>query len=282
MNKKELSQFIAQKRLAAGYTQKQLAELLYVDHSTVSKWERGLSYPDITLISKICGLLSISEHEFLTACDDTQARKEKKEARRWRGLKKGFQLAFAGGYLCALIPCFICNLAVDHTLSWFWIVFSALLLGACITNLPFLLAKQSKHTLLFTSLAVAAATFLLLAVCAWQTGGDWLLAIAYPVTGLCFGGYFAVLALCRYLPTNWWLKIGLSLLVLAVVLLAGMIWGNPGTGYSWQDYFNLMDWSNTGILANKITFWALLAAGAAGTVIGGIKQVCHGFDRQSK
>lgn len=97
MNKKEFSQFIAQKRLAAGYTQKQLAELLYVDHSTVSKWERGLSYPDITLISKICGLLSISEHEFLTACGDTQARKEKKEARRWRGLKKGFQLAFAGG-----------------------------------------------------------------------------------------------------------------------------------------------------------------------------------------
>lgn len=86
----------------------------------------------------------------------------------------------------------------------------------------------------------------------------------------------------RYLPTNWWLKIGLSLLVLAAVLLAGMIWGNPDTGYSWQDYFNLMDWSNTGILANKITFWALLAAGAAGTVIGGIKQVCHGFDRQSK
>lgn len=282
MNKKEFSQFIAQKRLAAGYTQKQLAELLYVDHSTVSKWERGLSYPDITLISKICGLLSISEHEFLTACDDTQARKEKKEARRWRGLKKGFQLFFAGGYLCALIPCFICNLAVDHTLSWFWIVFSALLLGACITNLPFLLAKQSKHTLLFTSLAVTAATFLLLAACAWQTGGDWLLAIAYPVARLCFGGYFAVLALCRYLPTNWWLKIGLSLLVLAAVLLAGMIWGNPGTGYSWQDYFNLMDWSNTGILANKITFWALLAAGAAGTVIGGIKQVCHGFDRQSK
>ncbi len=43
MNKKEFSQFIAQKRLAAGYTQKQLAELLYVDHSTVSKWERGVS-----------------------------------------------------------------------------------------------------------------------------------------------------------------------------------------------------------------------------------------------
>ncbi len=41
MNKKEFSQFIAQKRQAAGYTQKQLAEQLYVDHSTVSKWERG-------------------------------------------------------------------------------------------------------------------------------------------------------------------------------------------------------------------------------------------------
>lgn len=281
MNKKEFSQFIAQKRLAAGYTQKQLAQLLYVDHSTVSKWERGLSYPDITLISKICSLLSISEHEFLTACDDTQARKEKKEARRWRGLKKGFQLFFAVGYLCTLIPCFICNLAINHTLSWFWIVLSALLLGACITNLPFFLAKQSKHTLLFTSLAVTAATFLLLAICAWQTGGNWLLTIAYPVAGFCFGGYLAVLALCRYLPANWWLKIGLSLLVLAAVLLVGSIWGNPGAN-SLEHYFNLIDWSNIQALGNKITFWALLVSGAVATVIGGIKQIFHGFGKQSR
>ena len=222
------------------------------------------------MISKTCSLLSISEHEFLTACDDSQARREKKEARRWRGLKMGFQLFFAAGYLCALIPCFICNLAVDHTLSWFWIVLAALLLGACVTNLPFLLAKRCKHPLLFTSLAVAAATFLLLAVCAWQTGANWLLTIAYPVAGLCFGGYFAILALCRYLPANWWLKIGLSLLVLAAVLLAGMVWGNPAAN-SLEHYFNLTDWSNTGILANKITFWALLAAGAVGTVIGLIR-----------
>lgn len=281
MNKKEFSQFIAQKRLAAGYTQKQLAELLYVDHSTVSKWERGLSYPDITLISKICGLLSISEHEFLTACDDTQARKEKKEARRWRGLKKGFQLVFAAGYLCALIPCFICNLAIDHTLSWFWIVLSALLLSACVTNLPFVLAKHCKHTLLFTSLAVTAATFLLLTVCAWQTGGNWLLTIAYPVAGFCFGGYLAVLGLCRYLPANWWLKVGLSLLVLAAVLLVGMVWGNPGTS-SWQDYFNLMNWSNTVILANKITFWVMLVSGIVTAIVGGIMQICHGTGSKSE
>lgn len=79
MNKKEFSQFIAQKRLAAGYTQKQLAELLYVDHSTVSKWERGLSYPDITLISKICGLLSISNTNSSPPATTPRPRKKKRK-----------------------------------------------------------------------------------------------------------------------------------------------------------------------------------------------------------
>lgn len=59
--------FISKKRRELGLTQKELAENLYVTESAVSKWERGISYPDITLIAAICEQLKISEHELITS-----------------------------------------------------------------------------------------------------------------------------------------------------------------------------------------------------------------------
>ncbi len=65
--KKNFGLFIIEKRKAAGLTQHELANRLYITESAVSKWERGLSYPDITLIAPICKELNISEHELITA-----------------------------------------------------------------------------------------------------------------------------------------------------------------------------------------------------------------------
>lgn len=59
-NRKSLGEYIAQRRRALGMTQRQFAEKLYVTDSAVSKWERGLSYPDITLLHDICEILDIS------------------------------------------------------------------------------------------------------------------------------------------------------------------------------------------------------------------------------
>ena len=49
-NKKAFGEYIRQKRAEAGLTQKGFADRLFVTESAVSKWERGLSYPDITLV----------------------------------------------------------------------------------------------------------------------------------------------------------------------------------------------------------------------------------------
>ncbi len=268
MDKKDFARFLSQKRQDAGLTQKQMAEKLYVDHSTVSKWERGLSFPDITLISKICEILSISEHEFLTACEDHQARNEKLQAKRYRGILLTIQLIFAIGYVCAIIPCFICNLAINHTLSWFWIVFSSLLFAACITNLPFILSGRTKHNLLITSLCAAAALFLMLAVIAWQTdGSDWLFSIAYPIAGLLVAAYFAIMLICRYLPVNIILKLGLSFLITAGVALIGMVLGNSPE-HPIEAYVNFLSWNNPNDYANKIVFLSIVAAGIVFSIVG--------------
>lgn len=47
-------------RLKCGYTQKELADMLGVSVQTISKWERGASAPDISVLPKIAGVFHIS------------------------------------------------------------------------------------------------------------------------------------------------------------------------------------------------------------------------------
>ena len=48
---------IAKLRKEAGFTQKSLAEALHITDKAVSKWERGLSMPDIALLPRLSALL---------------------------------------------------------------------------------------------------------------------------------------------------------------------------------------------------------------------------------
>lgn len=50
---------IAQLRKDAGFTQKALAEALGITDKAVSKWERGLSLPDVTLLPRLSLLLGV-------------------------------------------------------------------------------------------------------------------------------------------------------------------------------------------------------------------------------
>lgn len=68
-------------------TQEELANRLYVIPTTISKWERGITYPDISMITNLCKELNISEHEFFTACDDVAMNKERKEIQKYRFFK---------------------------------------------------------------------------------------------------------------------------------------------------------------------------------------------------
>ncbi len=51
--KRSFGEYLRRKRLELAMTQKDLAQRLYVTESTVSKWERGLSYPDVSLVTAI-------------------------------------------------------------------------------------------------------------------------------------------------------------------------------------------------------------------------------------
>lgn len=80
VNKSTFGQFLRQKRNEKGMTQKELAEKLFLSESAISKWEKGKSYPDITMIPDICSVLDISEHELISGANDTEYHEMKRRA----------------------------------------------------------------------------------------------------------------------------------------------------------------------------------------------------------
>ena len=66
MNQEKIGCFIAERRKAKGLTQRELAEILGITDRAVSKWERGKSLPDASLMLKLCGKLEITVNELLT------------------------------------------------------------------------------------------------------------------------------------------------------------------------------------------------------------------------
>ena len=77
---------IAALRKEQGMSQEALGEKLGLSRQAVSKWERGMSYPDITLIRDICAILQVSEHELLTASEDVEARTAETLAKKYLSL----------------------------------------------------------------------------------------------------------------------------------------------------------------------------------------------------
>lgn len=69
MNKETFGRFIADMRRNAGMTQQSLADKLHVTNSAVSKWERGLCYPDVALLEDLACALGITLTQ-LIACDN--------------------------------------------------------------------------------------------------------------------------------------------------------------------------------------------------------------------
>lgn len=221
--KKSFGEYIRKKRLEAGLTQKELAGQLFVTESTVSKWERALSYPDVSMVTSVCAALHITEHEFFTACDDDQAHIQERQAAVWRKITLGFHWACAIGYAVAILVCFICDLAIFHTLDWFWIVLASVALAFCLTNLPSLIRRNR----LSICLGAACVCILLLLLSCWlYAGGRWI------------AGGMAITAACLILPWGWWAIwrfYGKHILPLCIALLT-----------AWAFFLLTVIWSFTG------------------------------------
>ena len=226
-DKKTFGSFIKAKRTEKNYSQKDLAEMLFVTEGAVSKWERGVSYPDITLISDICRVLDISEHELITASTDTETRKMKHEAWKFRVIRGTWFWVPTISYAVALLTCFICNLAVNHTLSWFYIVLTALICAYAF--IPTFTSFFEKKKLLVFTVTSYLSICLLLFTCAVYTDGLYWLPVACIGTLMGYILVFGTILLSRTRLSQYKFVIAFtSVLVLTILILLCV--------YSWQPF----------------------------------------------
>lgn len=75
MNQEKIGKYILLKRKNLNLTQKDLGDELGVSDKSVSKWERGVCLPDISLFDKLCNVLKISITELLKGEDIEDDRK---------------------------------------------------------------------------------------------------------------------------------------------------------------------------------------------------------------
>ena len=66
MDAKKTGRLIAKKRKERNLSQRELAECLHITDKAISKWERGLSFPDITILIPLSEALNVSLYDLLT------------------------------------------------------------------------------------------------------------------------------------------------------------------------------------------------------------------------
>lgn len=70
MDARKTGQFICDNRKKCGMSQKELADRLNITDKAVSKWERGISFPDISMLIPISEVLKVSLYDLLTGGED--------------------------------------------------------------------------------------------------------------------------------------------------------------------------------------------------------------------
>lgn len=73
---KSIGTCIAAQRKAKGMTQKELAEKLHVSDKTVSRWERGESEPELSVLPVLTELLDVTLEELIAGEKDISEKKE--------------------------------------------------------------------------------------------------------------------------------------------------------------------------------------------------------------
>ena len=63
MEQIKIGKFISEKRKETNLTQEQLAEKLNISKNAVSKWERGLNLPDVSIMQDLCKILGFTLNE---------------------------------------------------------------------------------------------------------------------------------------------------------------------------------------------------------------------------
>lgn len=103
LNAVKTGEFLAALRRSHGYTQQQVAEQLHLSNKTVSKWESGGGFPDVSVLPALAELYGVTADDIL-AGERLHRREERATAARRHYLLSRAALPFKLCYVLAAVP----------------------------------------------------------------------------------------------------------------------------------------------------------------------------------
>lgn len=172
MDQIKIGRFIAQCRKEAHLTQARLAEMLDITDRAVSKWERGKSMPDASIMLRLCEILGITVNELLCGEKIDKERSGKKAEENLIALKredednmaksKVIRILFTALCATGILVCLICDLAISGALTWSLIPASSIVLAWAIVFPGIMLGKRGiVASLISVSVFIIPYLFLL-------------------------------------------------------------------------------------------------------------------------
>lgn len=168
MNENNIGKFIAELRKEKKLRQKDLADQLNITDKAVSKWERSISCPDITLLPSIAEILGVTTSELINGhrnksepmdadhtLDNVLLYASESTVTKMEKFQHIFSIIFTGLLLLGAIICVICDIAMSGTLTWsFYPISSIIFSWFIIYPLIKLGTKGIRYSLLFFSVLI--------------------------------------------------------------------------------------------------------------------------------
>ena len=153
MDLQKIGNFIAEKRKQQNLTQLELAEKLNITDRAVSKWERGKSLPDASIMIELCTILNITLNDLLCGevvlMDNYDEKKEKnlleavKEKQKAEKLLLRLEVAIGIACIAVFIALSVIALVVEME-EWLQITLILAGLAPLIVVTPFMLKIEQK------------------------------------------------------------------------------------------------------------------------------------------
>lgn len=167
MDHEKMGRLIAERRKVRGMTQLDLANKLHITDKAVSKWERGLSCPDIGLLPQLADELGISVSDLLKGeitdtADDTGnitevlTYAEKAVQKKYDKIRLLLSLGVVALLLTGIPVCAIVDVAVTNSISWSLYPISSALFVWC---LLFPILYRGKRGILLSMLMLTVLIF---------------------------------------------------------------------------------------------------------------------------
>ena len=235
MNSQKMGELISSVRKSKNMTQKELADQLSVTDKAVSKWERGIGYPDITILPSLSDALGVTMSDLLngeitaekaeqeTGTDEiiSNTLKYAGEVQRHRKFKSS-NLAISIltiVFLIAVFICILCNFVSSGKIDWALYPTGALAFVWFII-VPLIYFKKHKYIISLLMVSVLLIPFLYL-IELLGSSNNWMIPLGIPVSFISLVYLWIAVPLFAYTKINRW-YLSAAVILLGVGLDCGI------------------------------------------------------------